>query len=206
MIPLCLIVGDSTGLGTASALAAQRIQCELHARVGASSADVARTWKGSPVVARALVAIGSNDPTNPSLTRNLVSVRQRITAARVTWLLPYNTSAARVVATVATSFGDQIVPLSAQPSTDRVHPRSYRALAASLGWKDVFESRSIVSAPPAYIARPARPIEPRRRRQSSSCSDRKGAALCLRLKCRHSSPATSHQKASPLLSERKHII
>lgn len=95
MIPLCLIVGDSTGVGTASALAAQGVRCEIHARVGASSAEVAKTWKGSPPVARALLAIGSNDPTNPSLTRNLVLVRQRVTAARVTWLLPYNTFAAR---------------------------------------------------------------------------------------------------------------
>ena len=163
MIPLCLIVGDSTGVGTASALAAQGVRCEIHARVGASSAEVAKTWKGSPPVARALLAIGSNDPTNPSLTRNLVSVRQRVTAARVTWLLPYNTTAARVVARVATTFGDQIVPLSFQPSADRVHPRSYRPVAASLGWKDVSGFRHVVSAPPAIVARPALPTEPRQR-------------------------------------------
>ena len=161
VIPLCLIVGDSTGVGTASALAAQGIRCELHARVGVTSAEVARTWKGSPPVARALLAIGSNDPTSPSLTRNLVSVRQRIRAARVTWLLPYNAFAARVVTTVATSFGDQIVPLSFQPSTDRVHPRSYRPVAASLGWKDVSGFRHIVSTKSADVARRARSIEPR---------------------------------------------
>lgn len=163
MIPLCLIVGDSTGVGTASALTAQGVRCEIHARIGASSAEVAKTWKGSPPVARALLAIGSNDPTNPSLTRNLVSVRQRVTAARVTWLLPYNTTAARVVARVATTFGDQIVPLSFQPSADRVHPRSYGPVAASLGWKDVSGFRNIVSTPAADVARPARPIGPGQR-------------------------------------------
>lgn len=163
MIPLCLIVGDSTGVGTASALAAQGIRCELHARVGASSAEVARTWKGNLPVARALLAIGSNDPTSPSLTRNLVSVRQRVRAASVTWLLPYNAFAARVVTTVATSFGDRIVPLSFQPSTDRVHPRSYRPVAVSLGWKDVSGFRNIVSTPSAEAARPARAIKPRQR-------------------------------------------
>ena len=152
MIPLCLIIGDSTGVGTAAALAEQGIRCEVHARVGASSSDVARTWRGSPPAAHALLAIGSNDPMNPALARNLMAVRRRTAAARVTWLLPYNPSAARVVATVAASFGDQVVPLSFQPTADQIHPRSYGSVAVSLGWKDVADFRKLVSVPPSGVA------------------------------------------------------
>jgi len=147
MIPLCLIIGDSTGVGTAGALAARGIRCEVHARVGASSSDVARMWRGSAPAAHALLAIGSNDPMNPSLARNLVTVRRRTTAARVTWLLPYHPSAARVVATVAASFGDQVVPLSFQATADQIHPRSYGSVAVSLGWKEAAGLRKLVSAP-----------------------------------------------------------
>ena len=86
MIPLCLIIGDSTGVGTAAALAAQGIRCEVHARVGASSSDVARTWRGSPPAAHALLAIGSNDPMNPALARNLMAVRRRTAAQRLALL------------------------------------------------------------------------------------------------------------------------
>lgn len=163
MIPLCLVIGDSTGVGTAAALAAQGIRCEVHARVGASSSDVARTWRGSPPAAHALLAIGSNDPMNPALARNLMAVRRRTAASRVTWLLPYNSSAARVVATVAASFGDQVVALSSQPTADQIHPRSYGSVAVSLGWKDVAVFRKLVSVPPSGVAPLPPPLAARRR-------------------------------------------
>ncbi len=43
MIPFCLILGDSTAVGTAAALAMSGIQCEMRARVGASSSDALRS-------------------------------------------------------------------------------------------------------------------------------------------------------------------
>ena len=47
MIPFCLILGDSTAIGTAQALAAQGIRCEVHARVGAGSAEIERRVSGA---------------------------------------------------------------------------------------------------------------------------------------------------------------
>ncbi len=84
MLPLCLIVGDSTAIGTADALVAQGLQCAVHARVGASSSETVRTFPGSPPVERAVIALGSNDLTNPQLVQNLISLRSRIRATRVT--------------------------------------------------------------------------------------------------------------------------
>ena len=101
MIPFCLIVGDSTGVGTADALAAQGIRCEVHARVGAPSAEPLQTWRGGSPAGVALIALGSNDPANPALARNLLAVRRRVSASRVTWLAPYNPEAGRVVVSLA---------------------------------------------------------------------------------------------------------
>lgn len=136
MIPVCLVLGDSTALGAASALAAAGVRCEVHGRVGASSAETLRTWRGGGPVARVLIGLGSNDPLSPALGHNLLELRRRTAAGRVTWLAPYNIVAARVVVTVAAMFGDQVISLAYQPTRDRLHPSSYRPIAASLGWRD----------------------------------------------------------------------
>ena len=162
MIPFCLIVGDSTGLGAADALAAQGIRCEVHARVGAPSAEPLQKLPGSSPAAVALIALGSNDPANPALARNLLAVRRRVSAVRVTWLAPYDPGAARVVLALARSLGDKVLPLAAFASRDRLHPASYRQVAASLGWAGSSYARSVpiatAFAPPAPVSRPSVPI------------------------------------------------
>lgn len=135
MIPLCLIIGDSTALGTANALAAQGIRCAVHARVGAPSGDTVKTFRSPVGAGRVLIALGSNDPTNPRLARNLMVVRQRAMGSQVTWLAPYHASAARTVTDIARSFGDPVIQLASVPSLDRVHPQNYRTVAAALQWR-----------------------------------------------------------------------
>jgi len=134
MLPLCLILGDSTAVGTADALVAQGLQCAVHARVGASSTETLRTFRGNAPVERAVIGLGSNDPKNPQLVRNLVTLRQRLSAVRVTWLAPYNPAAAQATVAIARSFGDDVVHLSSVATRDRVHPVSYRQVASSLRW------------------------------------------------------------------------
>jgi hypothetical protein len=140
MILFCLILGDSTAIGTASALAAQGIRCEVHARVGAPSAEIARMPRSRSPAPLALIALGSTDPENPALARNLTTLRSRTTAFRVTWLAPYHARASRIVAAVARSFGDTVIQLSAVPTADGVHPASYRPIAAALDWKSLSEN------------------------------------------------------------------
>lgn len=134
MLPLCLILGDSTGVGTADALAAKGLRCEVHARVSAPSSETVQTWHGGRPVDRALIALGSNDATSPKLARNLLTLRRRVLAGRVTWLAPYHPGAAQVVTAIARSFGDDVVQLASYGSRDRVHPNSYAAVAISLAW------------------------------------------------------------------------
>lgn len=135
VIPLCLIIGDSTALGTAGALFAQGVRCAVHARIGAPSAELARVFHSVSGVDRVLIAIGSNDPTNPGLARNLKIIRQRAVVSRVTWLAPYHAGAAKIVTEIARTLGDSAIQLSAFPSRDRVHPNSYRTVATALQWQ-----------------------------------------------------------------------
>ena len=141
MIPLCLIIGDSTALGTANALAAQGIRCAVHARVGAPSGDSVKTFRSPVGAGRVLIALGSNDPTNARLARNLMVIRQRSMGSQVTWLAPYHASAARIVTDIARSFGDPVIELASVPSRDGVHPQNYRTVAAVLQWRKTASTR-----------------------------------------------------------------
>lgn len=137
MLPFCLIVGDSTAVGTADALAAQGLRCAVHARVGASSSETLRTFRGNAPVERAVIGLGSNDPKNPQLVRNLVTLRQRLSAVRVTWLAPYEPTAANAAIAVARAFGDNVVRLDNVGTRDRVHPVSYRQVASALSRSNI---------------------------------------------------------------------
>jgi hypothetical protein len=158
-MPLCLVLGDSTAVGTADALALQGIRCEVHARVGAHASGLAREWQGSTAPVVALIALGSNDVGDPRLEHSLIVVRARTRAPRVTWLVPYERSAALIVTKVAVQFGDRVVPLAQEPTRDGVHPTSYHPVASRLKWKPFSAIRKEVSngshvASPAWATRP----------------------------------------------------
>ncbi|MDJ0277651.1 hypothetical protein QLH51_12675 [Sphingomonas sp. 2R-10] len=135
MIPLCLILGDSTAVGTADALAAQGMRCAVHAREGAPSIETVKTWHSGSFSDRALIALGSNDALNPDLAGNLQLLRQRVSARRVTWLAPYHRRAAAIVSAIAEQFGDSVVHLGRFSSADGIHPKSYRTVASALQWQ-----------------------------------------------------------------------
>lgn len=160
MLPLCLVVGDSIAVGTAEALVADGLRCAVHAQVGASSGDTLRTLDRTAPAERALIALGSNDPRNPLLMRNLVALRQRIAAVRVTWLTAYDRGAAAVTTAVARAFGDEVVQLGVHASNDGIHPASYRRIARSLGWWRVETVRAAPAPSPPVLPPPpaVRPV------------------------------------------------
>ncbi len=162
-MPLCLLLGDSTAVGTAGALALQGVRCEVHAHVGAHSSELARDWQGGTTPAVAVIALGSNDVGDPRLEHSLIVVRARTRAPRVTWLVPYERSAALIVTKVAAQFGDRVVPLAQEPTRDGVHPISYRPIARLLGWKLFSGIRKDVSAETRGAWPPEPPSVPVRR-------------------------------------------
>uniref|UniRef100_UPI001C3F6596 hypothetical protein n=1 Tax=Sphingomonas adhaesiva TaxID=28212 RepID=UPI001C3F6596 len=118
MIPFCLILGDSTAVGTAAALAMSGIQCEMRARVGASSSNALRSSPEKLSASLVVIALGSNDPRSPKLLQNLHVMRRRTAASRVVWIAPYNPAASVIVTTVAMTYGDTVVHLDAFRTQD----------------------------------------------------------------------------------------
>ena len=120
----CLIAGDSIAVGTGPHLR----QCVTNAKVGISSAAIIPRVGNAKLL---IVSAGSNDPNNPRLEDNLRAIRAKGNAREVVWILPANMNAALTVSKVARSYGDRTVSFT--PGRDGIHPRSYRALAASIG-------------------------------------------------------------------------
>jgi len=163
VIPLCLVLGDSTAVGTADALARRGIRCEVHARVNARSGTIAKEWPGAAAASEALIALGSNDADDPALERSLMAVRGRTRALHVTWLAPYHGRAAMVVRKVAARFGDRVLSLTLQPTKDGIHPAAYGPIATSLGWTGFAGLGQRYSRPNPPVPVPRAKIKPVRR-------------------------------------------
>lgn len=122
----CIAVGDSIAVGVG-----QAAHCSINAKVSVSSSYIANhTVSSNKSVA--IVSAGSNDPANPHLRSNLIKIRSKLNSDRVVWILPYNRSAAKVVRSVAISFGDGYIDLSDYSTHDGVHPSSYKSVAKKI--------------------------------------------------------------------------
>lgn len=119
----CVTIGDSiaVGIGRAS-------HCYQMAAIGRTAYDQAALIK--PInIDTAIISLGTNRPTDPNLNVDLVYVRTNVKANKVVWIIPYNKDAAKIVRSVAASFGDKYVELSAFPTSDDLHPNKYGAVA-----------------------------------------------------------------------------
>jgi hypothetical protein len=115
-LPICL--GDSIAVG---------LQCEVsYAEVGISSGAAARRWAGRDVD---IISLGSNDPMNPELERNLERIR-RDCKGHVVWIVPRHWRASEIVRSVARRWGDRALEFEA--GRDGVHPRDYGKLRSRL--------------------------------------------------------------------------
>ncbi|AOH87243.1 hypothetical protein AWL63_24105 (plasmid) [Sphingomonas panacis] len=129
----CLIMGDSTGVGTASAINARRtMHCDVIAAERATAKQILAWRKSTKTYGTAILAVGSNDIPGPALARDLAKMRSTLATRRVIWLLPYSRPAAGVVNSVAISFNDETLDLARFPSKDRVHPARYEDIAKAL--------------------------------------------------------------------------
>lgn len=115
----CAVVGDSIALGVGTELH----RCAVNATVGIPSTDIIGRVQHANVL---VVSAGSNDPHNPKLEANLRAIRARA-AQKVIWISPIDPVAAAAVSRVAKLHGDTVVHFTPRP--DKVHPRSYPALA-----------------------------------------------------------------------------
>lgn len=129
----CLILGDSTGVGTAQAInALYARQCDVQAVEGATAAQILSWRKPGKGYGTCIFSMGSNDEPGPALATRLSEIRTRACFRRVIWLLPYSRAQAYTVSSVAARFGDETVDLGRFASRDGIHPSRYMDVAAAL--------------------------------------------------------------------------
>lgn len=129
----CLILGDSTGVGTAQAINARYAQqCDVQAAERATAGEILGWRRPAKKYGTSILAIGSNDDAGPRLADRLLRIRASITTRRVIWLLPYARPQAYTVSSVAATFGDETLDLARFRSKDKVHPLSYGDVALRL--------------------------------------------------------------------------
>lgn len=124
----CVAIGDSIAVGIA-----QAGHCVSMAQVGRTSSQQAAIIKKVSTDV-AIISLGSNDPTNPDLLRNLRKVRAATDARRVVWIMPYAGYPREAVARIASDYRDGVLDLRGFATADKVHPSSYGKVAkAALG-------------------------------------------------------------------------
>ena len=123
----CLILGDSIAVGTQL----QRQECVSYSKGGINSWQWNKIYGTKDLLAStAIISLGANDHTGVRTKRELETMRSKIQAQRVFWIVPQNkTSISELVRTLAKEYGD--TALEFQPSSDKVHPtaQGYRELA-----------------------------------------------------------------------------
>jgi len=129
----CLIIGDSIGVGTASAINARRtVQCDEIAAEGATAKQILAWRKSTKTYGTSIFAIGSNDSPGSKLAADLIKIRASINTRRAIWVLPYSRQAAHLINTVAVSFGDESIDLKRFATSDHIHPQRYSDVARAL--------------------------------------------------------------------------
>jgi lysophospholipase L1-like esterase len=126
----CLIVGDSIAVGTAQ----QRPECVSLSQGGINSRDWNKKNAGNSVAASTvIISLGSNDTKDIRTIWELQTLRDKVKADRVYWIMPaIKPHVQKMVQVVADSYGDTVLPIISLQK-DGVHPdtKGYRAIANS---------------------------------------------------------------------------
>lgn len=123
----CLILGDSIAVGTQL----YAPTCNKVAKGGINSWQFNRAYVKEDMVAKtAIISLGSNDHVHVKTEQELLTLRGRVRAERVFWILPAgNLKASNVpiekiqsiVCSIAGRYNDGVVEIKGL-SPDRIHP------------------------------------------------------------------------------------
>jgi len=122
----CLIVGDSIAVGTHQFAP----RCELQGRGGINTWQFNRMYPGRFTAQAVIISLGSNDHQHVKTRQELMSMRQRVQAQQVFWILPAgNLKASNVpieriqewVREIAQDHGDTVLPIRGLQK-DGIHP------------------------------------------------------------------------------------
>lgn len=124
----CLILGDSIAQGISTV----RKECVAYVKSGINS----RSWNNRYIVKdltadTVIISLGTNDLDAATTFKELLSLRQVVSAKKVMWVMPpIKPSVQDVVRIIAKNFNDTILEIP-ELSKDKVHPTytGYKQLA-----------------------------------------------------------------------------
>ena len=129
----CLILGDSIAVGTANF----RKECVSYSIGGYNTWQWNRKFANKDLSAKSvIISLGTNDHDGVHTFRELESMRERVTAERVYWILPpcndkfCKPHVNSIVEIIARSWGDTVITTTRLQS-DSIHPSwaGYKELA-----------------------------------------------------------------------------
>jgi lysophospholipase L1-like esterase len=129
----CLILGDSIGVGTAN----YRKECTSYSIGGYNTWQWNKKFSNNALVAKSvIISLGTNDHNGVNTFKELETMRRRVDAERVFWILPpcnakfCKPNVNEIVEIIAKNYGDVIVKTD-RLQADAIHPSwaGYKELA-----------------------------------------------------------------------------
>lgn len=132
----CLVLGDSIAVGTQL----QRQECVSYSKGGINSWQWNRMFADKTISANTvIISLGSNDHKHVKTQRELETMRARVKASRVFWILPHGNlkgsevpieKIQNIVKEIAAQYGDVVLPIT-RVQVDNIHPSwaGYKELA-----------------------------------------------------------------------------
>ena len=124
----CLILGDSIAVGTSL----QRPECVSYAVGGYNTKQWNKKFRTEDLSAGSvIISLGTNDHDGVNSFKELLSMRQRVDADRVYWIMPpIKPHIQDMVRIIAKNFNDTIITIPAL-SKDNIHPstKGYKQIA-----------------------------------------------------------------------------
>lgn len=122
----CLIMGDSIAVG----IGTYQKQCITAAKVGINSQAWYNSYKEAPVFKHnnyktAVISLSTNDFHKTETADVLYSIRYRIKADRVVWILPSHTLRPvqrAIIREIANEFKDTVIDITQFLGPDNIHP------------------------------------------------------------------------------------
>jgi len=120
----CVAIGDDIAIGIAAPLT-----CEVRAATNLTSSRIIQYANGT-YHAYCVLSAGTFDPNSSKLSTNLMSIRNESNCKFYVWILPVNSTASKVVSSVAVKHSDYTVSFT--PGIDGITPSSYNDLAGAI--------------------------------------------------------------------------
>ena len=129
----CIVLGDSIAVGTQL----QRYECVSYSKGGINTSQWNKTYSDKNLKAgTVIISLGTNDHKGVKTEQELFSMRSKVTASKVFWIMPpcndkfCKSNVNDIVKKIAEAHGDMIIGTN-RVQADAIHPSwvGYRELA-----------------------------------------------------------------------------